>query len=79
MEINERFYDDSAFLPIGSPMPAPATAGLLLHRLGLTLASRDKQVAGIRDWLETNEPTAGLVRNLNRRGYGDCARSDFTT
>lgn len=22
MQLNERFYDDSAFLPIGSPMPA---------------------------------------------------------
>ncbi len=71
MEINERFYDDSAFLPIGSPMPPPSTAGLLLHKLGLTLVDRDAQIAGIREWLKTNEPTPGLVRNLNRRGFGD--------
>lgn len=49
MVINERFYDDSAFLPIGSPMPPPYTAGLLLQRLKLLLADRDAQIAGIRE------------------------------
>lgn len=71
MAINERFYDDSAFLPIGSPMPPPYTAGSLLQRLRLLLAERDEQIAGIRDWLKTNEPTDGLVKSLQRRGFGD--------
>lgn len=46
------------------------TADLLLHKLGLSLADRDEQVAGICEWLETNEPTNGLVKSLKRRGYG---------
>ncbi|MDI9914368.1 hypothetical protein [Rhodococcus sp. IEGM 1379] len=71
MEINERFYDDSAFLPIGSPMTPPYTAGSLLSRLKLVRAERDVQLAGVRDWLTTNEPTEGLIRSLNRRGFGE--------
>lgn len=71
MEINERFYDDSAFLPIGSPMPPPYIASSLLQRLKLLLAERDAQVAGIREWFNTNEPSDGLVKSLKRCGYGE--------
>lgn len=63
-------HERQAFLPIGSSMPPPATAGLLLHKLVLTLAYRDEQVAGIREWLKTHEPSDGLVKGLKRRGYG---------
>ena len=71
MEINERFYDDSAFLPIGSPMPEPNITGALLFQLKLSNADRAEQSAGIAEWLRSHTPSAGLVRSLVRRGFGD--------
>lgn len=71
MTVNERFYDDSAFLPIGSPMPPPYTAGSLLNQLKLGRADNETQAAGIKGWLAEHTPTPGLVRSLRRRGFGD--------
>ncbi|MGH3802184.1 MAG: hypothetical protein ACRDTD_19020 [Pseudonocardiaceae bacterium] len=71
MEINERFYDDSAFLPIGSPMPDPNITGDLLYRLKLSNADRAAQAVGIAEWLRSHTPSAGLVRSLRRRGFGE--------
>ncbi|MGH3804178.1 MAG: hypothetical protein ACRDTD_29395, partial [Pseudonocardiaceae bacterium] len=51
MDINERFYDDSNFLPIGSPMPAPSTTGVLLNQLKLGRADRTTQSTAIAEWL----------------------------
>lgn len=62
MDINERFYDDSAFLPIGSLMPAPGTTGGLLGRLKLITADPASQSAGIAEWLRDHTPSAGFVR-----------------
>ena len=70
-EINERFYDDSAFLPIGSSMSAPSTTGVLLFQLKLSNADRTTQSAGMADWLRDHTPSAGLVRSLQRRSFGD--------
>ena len=71
MAVNERFYDDSNFLPIGSAMPPPATVGVLLFSLKLSNADLDEQTAGIKAWLAENIPTPGLVRSLRRRGFSD--------
>jgi hypothetical protein len=71
MEINERFYDESAFLPIGSPMPEPNTTGGLLNRLKLGSADHVSQSIGIAEWLRSHTPSASLVRSLRRRGFGD--------
>ncbi|MFV9456955.1 hypothetical protein ACNJ7E_26435 [Rhodococcus sp. NM-2] len=71
MDINERFHDDSNFLPIGSPMPAPSTTGVLLNQLKLGRADRTTQSAAIAEWLREHTPSAGLVRSLRRRGFGD--------
>ena len=71
MDINERFYDDSNFLPIGSPMPTPSTTGVLLNQLKLGRADCATQSAGIAEWLRDHTPSAGLVRSLHRRGFGD--------
>ncbi|MFC9556069.1 hypothetical protein ACFTWF_35195 [Rhodococcus sp. NPDC056960] len=71
MQFNERFYDDSNFLPIGMPMPDPYTTGVLLNRLKLGRADRATQFAGISEWLRDHTPSAGLVRSLRRRGFGD--------
>ena len=71
MALNERFYDDSNFLPIGSPMPPPYTTGALLNQLKLGRADLDEQTAGIKAWLADHTPTPGLVRSLRRRGFGD--------
>lgn len=71
MAINERFYDDSGFLPIGSAMPPPPTVGVLLFVLKLSNAELPEQTAGIRDWLTDHTPTPGLLRSLRRRGFGD--------
>ncbi len=54
--INERIYDDSIFLPIGSPLPEPHTTGALLGRLKLVLADDETQRAAIRVWPAANEP-----------------------
>jgi hypothetical protein len=32
MQINERLYDDSNFLPIGTPMPDPSITAVLLFQ-----------------------------------------------
>lgn len=69
MAVNERFYDDSNFLPVGSPMPAPHTTGSLLGRLKLVTADRKAQIAGIRNWLESHDPSPALLRSFERRGY----------
>ncbi|SEB29085.1 hypothetical protein [Rhodococcus koreensis] len=71
MDINERFYDDSNFLPIGSPMPPPSTTGVLLNQLKLGRVDRKTQSAAIAEWLRDHTPSAGLVRSLRRRGFGD--------
>ncbi|WP_143542984.1 hypothetical protein [Rhodococcus sp. NCIMB 12038] len=70
MAINERLYDDSNFLPIGTPMPPPATAGVVLFQLKLSNADRATQSAGIAEWLCDHTPSAGLVRSLHRSGFG---------
>lgn len=69
--INERFFDDGNFLPVGSPMPPPQTTGTLLARLNLVRTDVETQRSGIRSWLAENTPTPGLVRSLHRCGFGD--------
>lgn len=69
--INERIYDDSIFLPIGSPTPEPHTTGALLGQLKLVRADRDAQVAGIREWLGSHKPSDALLRSFKRRGYDE--------
>ncbi|UNN05175.1 hypothetical protein [Rhodococcus opacus] len=71
MQINERFYDDSNFLPIGSPMPAPSTTGVLLNRLKLGSADRTTQSTAIAEWLRDHTPSPGLMGSLRRCGFGD--------
>ncbi|TQC41712.1 hypothetical protein EEB14_53070 [Rhodococcus sp. WS4] len=52
-------------------MPAPNTTGVLLNRLKLSTADRTTQSVGIAEWLGDHTPSAGLVRGLRRRGFGD--------
>ena len=48
-----------------------ATPPVLLNRLKLARADLATQSAGIAEWLRDHTPTAGLVRILHRRGFGD--------
>ncbi|WP_458683070.1 hypothetical protein [Prescottella equi] len=76
--VNERIYDDSIFLPIGSPLPEPHTTGALLGRLKLVRADDETQRAAIRMWLTANEPSPAIVRSLHRRAFGDLL-ADYRT
>lgn len=69
MSISHRLWDDSVFLPAGQPMPPPAFVGQLLATLRLQDSPRDEQVAGVRKWLEDNEPSRSLGISLARRGF----------
>jgi hypothetical protein len=66
----ERFVDDSAFLPVGTPMPPPHFARGLIVQLRLDDASREEREDAIAQWLRENEPSDCLRRSLQRNGYG---------
>lgn len=44
MGVNEWFHDDSAFLPIGSLLSPPYTAGILLSQMNLLRDEQDVQL-----------------------------------
>lgn len=66
--MSKSLTDMDLFLPPGTPMPPPFLVSSLLADLHLESAAREEQEAGIRGWLERNEPTPQLVRSMNRNG-----------
>lgn len=68
MSFEHRLFDDEGFAPAGTPEIIPIV-DILLDRLGLENAEHSDQVDGIRAWLRTNNPTAGLLRDIERQGY----------
>lgn len=70
MSVNERFFDDSAFLAAGEEMPEPHSTAVLLARLKLNKATSTEQFAGVKSWLATHVPSKALARSLKFNGYG---------
>ncbi|MCH5641905.1 MULTISPECIES: hypothetical protein [unclassified Gordonia (in: high G+C Gram-positive bacteria)] len=69
--MNERVQDDSVFLHSGEPRPAPQSLGALLACLRLDYADIAAQRAGLRRWLDDNEPSKRLMSSIERQGFGD--------
>lgn len=61
-----RFTDDFRFF--GEPAKGlPASATILLSRLGVSFAPIETQREAVARWLETNNPGARLTAELHKR------------
>lgn len=62
-----KWDDDIPPRPRGTVQPSSVAA--LLRALNLANASKSAQSAGIRAWLKTRSPSAGMEHSLRRKGY----------
>lgn len=68
MSIEERLWDDSAFMRPGEEMPEPVTLRHLCVDLRVERQPKAKQAAAVREWLNDNVPNVNLRRSIERSG-----------
>ena len=68
MSFGHRLHDGEGFVQVETPEVIPIV-DILLERLDLESSERGEQIAGIRAWLRSHQPSRSLIRDLDRQGY----------
>lgn len=69
MSLRDRLLDSQGFVLPGERVPSPHFAQILLADLGLSRATKRRQIEGIRGWLAKNEPSESLLASIQEEGF----------